>query len=258
MTLTWKRLGIGVIMVLALGAIFAFFGVYDTDALPFYKRYVFWTSTMAAGTAANIIVAPWVVNHLLRGRHIALQMLVIAALISLPVTVVLALFNAETAPQWTLKIWAIQYFYVIVISLMLVVGGYICLKAIGWIGAPPTPSETAPSEPAAIQPTQKFMERLPVKYRGAALYAISSEDHYLRVHTDRGEDLILMRLSDAMRELDGADGLQTHRSWWVARDGVAEINRDNGRQALILKSGASAPVSRSFSAAVKDAGFEGR
>lgn len=255
MTLTWKRLGIGVIMVLALGAVFAFFGVYDTDALPFYKRYVFWTSTMAAGTAANIIVAPWVVNDLLRGRHIALQLLVIAALISVPVTVVLALFNSETAHLWTLTIWAIQYFYVIVVSLLLVVGGYVCLKALGWIGAPPAPSEAAPSKPATISQTQKFMERLPIKYRGAALYAISSEDHYLRVHTDRGEDLILMRLSDAMRELDGADGLQTHRSWWVARDGVAEINRDNGKQALILKSGAIAPVSRSFASAVRDAGF---
>lgn len=255
MTLTWKRLGIGVIMVLALGAGFAFFGVYDTDALPFYKRYVFWTSTMATGTAANIIVAPWVVNHLLRGRGIALQLLVIAALISLPVTVVLALFNSETAHLWTLKIWAIQYFYVIVVSLVLVVGGYICLKAIGWIGAPPAPSETAPSEPSTISQTQKFMERLSINYRGGALYAISSEDHYLRVHTDRGEDLILMRLSDAMRELDGADGLQTHRSWWVARDGVAEVSRDNGKQALILKSGVAAPVSRSFASAVRDADF---
>lgn len=250
MTLTWKRLGIGVIVVLALGAIFAFFGVYDTDNMPFYKRYVFWTSTMATGMAANIIVVPWVVNDLLRGRSIALQMLVIAALISLPVTVVLALFNAETVHLWPLKIWALQYFYVIVVSLVLVVGGYVSLKAVGWIGA-----AHVPCAPAVIPPAQKFLERLPAKYRGAQLYAISSEDHYLRVHTSRGEELILMRLTDAMRELDGAEGLQTHRSWWVAHEGVGEINRDNGRQTLLLKSGAMAPVSRSFSGAVRAAGF---
>ena len=110
-----------------------------------------------------------------------------------------------------------------------------------------------PHEAAAPSPVPGFLERLPAKYRGAALYAVSSEDHYLRVHTDRGEELILMRLSDAMRELEGADGLQTHRSWWVARDGVAEVARENGRQKIVLKSGVEAPVSRSFAAEVKAA-----
>ncbi len=250
MTLTWKRLGIGVFVVLGLGALFAFFGVYNTDNLPFYKRYVFWTSTMATGTAANIIVVPWVVNHLLRGRGLALQLPVIAALISLPVLVVIALFDADGAKLWTLKILALQYVYVIAVSLVLVVGGYVCLKAVGWIGEAP-----GPCAPAVTPPTQKFLERLPIQYRGAKLYAISSEDHYLRVHTDRGEELILMRLTDAMRELNGAEGLQIHRSWWVAHEGVAEVKRDNGRQTLLLKSGAMAPVSRSFSSAVKEAGF---
>ena len=250
MTLTWKRLGIGVIVVLALGAIFAFFGVYNTDNLPFYKRYVFWTSTMAAGTAANIIVAPLVVNHLLRDCNLGLQLTVIAALISLPVMVVIALFDADGAQLWTLKVLALQYVYVIAVSLVLVVGGYVSLKAVGWIGA-----AHVPCAPAVIPPAQKFLERLPAKYRGAQLYAISSEDHYLRVHTSRGEELILMRLTDAMRELDGAEGLQIHRSWWVAHEGVGEIKRDNGRQTLLLKSGSMAPVSRSFSSAVKDAGF---
>ena len=51
----------------------------------------------------------------------------------------------------------------------------------------------------------------------AELYAIESEDHYLRVHTSAGQELILMRLADAVRELAGVEGLQTHRSWWVAR-----------------------------------------
>lgn len=46
------------------------------------------------------------------------------------------------------------------------------------------------------------------------------EDRYLRIHTDGGSDLILMRLRDAVGELAGADGLQVHRSFWVARAAV--------------------------------------
>src|SRR5690606_15189181 len=64
----------------------------------------------------------------------------------------------------------------------------------------------------------RFLTRLPHRLKGAAIRAVEAEDHYLRVHTDQGSDLILMRLSDAVKELEGLDGAQTHRSWWVARD----------------------------------------
>ena len=100
-----------------------------------------------------------------------------------------------------------------------------------------------------------FLQRLPVKYRGADLWAISSEDHYLRVHTDRGEEMILMRLADAIRELGEDNGLQTHRSWWVSRTGIRSARREGGRVLLELKSGEDVPVSRSYQPALKDAGL---
>ena len=70
---------------------------------------------------------------------------------------------------------------------------------------------------AADSPPARFPDRLPIKLRGAVIHAVQSEDHHLDVWTDRGSDLILMRLADAHRELDGLEGTQTHRSWWVAR-----------------------------------------
>ena len=38
-----------------------------------------------------------------------------------------------------------------------------------------------------------------------------------------------MRLSDAVEELEGLEGAQTHRSWWVARDAVRGVERGDGR-----------------------------
>jgi DNA-binding LytR/AlgR family response regulator len=64
-----------------------------------------------------------------------------------------------------------------------------------------------------------------------------------------------MRIADAIRELATLDGLQTHRSWWVARDGLADTARANGKLVLKLKSGAEAPVSRTYLKAVKDKGW---
>ena len=132
-----------------------------------------------------------------------------------------------------------------VISLIVTTGAYVLSEM--------TQKNTAAAEDA--NPVAGFLERLPVKYRTADLHAISSEDHYLRVHTSLGEELILMRLADAVRELDGAEGLQVHRSWWVAKSGVTDEKRVDGRRLLVLPSGTEVPVSRSYRGKAKDAGL---
>ncbi len=110
------------------------------------------------------------------------------------------------------------------------------------------------AEPGA-PPGQAFRDRLPPPMRVATVYAVESEDHYLRVHTSSGSTLILMRLGDAIRELAGVEGQQTHRSWWVAKEGVADATREKGRLMLKLKSGAEVPVSRTYASAVRAAGW---
>jgi DNA-binding LytR/AlgR family response regulator len=55
-----------------------------------------------------------------------------------------------------------------------------------------------------------------------------------------------MRLSDAVAELDGIEGAQVHRSWWVARDAIADAKRGDGRATLTLKDGSEVPVSRTY------------
>lgn len=123
---------------------------------------------------------------------------------------------------------------------------------------PPSARSFAPEEPPAPAQTTvaaKFLDRLPPKLREADLFGVESEDHYLRLHTSRGQDLILMRLSDALTELDGLEGAQTHRSWWVARDGFDSAHVTQGRALLRLKNGVEAPVSRTYAKALRLAGW---
>jgi hypothetical protein len=100
--------------------------------------------------------------------------------------------------------------------------------------------------PAEAAGPPKFLDRIPFKLRGGELWAVEAQDHYLRLHTSKGQDLILMRLADAIDELEGIEGAQVHRSWWVARDAVTEARRGDGRAVLTLKDGSEVPVSRTY------------
>ena len=80
-------------------------------------------------------------------------------------------------------------------------------------------------------------------------------DHYVEIHTDRGSELVLMRFGDALKELGGAEGMQVHRSHWIARAAVRKIVRRAGRTVAFLENGAEVPVSRRYARALSDANW---
>ena len=109
-------------------------------------------------------------------------------------------------------------------------------------------SETAANEPETAE--EWLVNKLAMPKRGR-LWAISSELHYLRVYTDVADDLVLMRLSDALERLQDTDGIQIHRSHWVARAGVRDLIKGSGNLEVELHNGARLPVSRPNAAAVR-------
>jgi len=112
-----------------------------------------------------------------------------------------------------------------------------------------------PAETHGGSTPPKFLERLPLKLRGAEVWAVEAEDHYLRLHTSKGQDLILMRLADAVSELEGIEGAQVHRSWWVARDAIVDAKRGDGRATLTLKDDSEVPVSRTYAGLLRERGW---
>lgn len=100
----------------------------------------------------------------------------------------------------------------------------------------------------------RFLERLPPAL-GSDLLALEMEDHYVRAHTLLGSDLILLRMRDAVAELEGLEGRQVHRSWWVARAAVEDVRRDGRNIRLVLENGIQAPVARANVRPLKDAGW---
>ncbi|MDE2355581.1 MAG: LytTR family transcriptional regulator DNA-binding domain-containing protein [Alphaproteobacteria bacterium] len=123
-------------------------------------------------------------------------------------------------------------------------------------GPPRAEARLADPPPTTTGPTGAgiFLDRLPARL-GRELLCLRMEDHYVRAHTTRGSDLILIPLKVAVAELEGVEGLQVHRSWWVARGAVAR-SRLRGRQVVLeLTNGLEAPVSRAAVARLKAAGW---
>ena len=88
------------------------------------------------------------------------------------------------------------------------------------------------------------------------MLSVTAEDHYLRlVLADGRKPLVLFRLSDALPELAAHDGLQVHRSAWVARRHVAGARRDGRRWRLVLAESSEQAVSETFLPAVRAAGW---
>ena len=131
-----------------------------------------------------------------------------------------------------------------------VAGAYTALRLRLAAGATTKPEPAAPPAPRRTA----FLSRLPGRL-GHDLMCLEMEDHYVRAHTAQGSDLILMRMRDAVAELDGLAGLQVHRSWWVAEAAVTGHKREGRQLSLVLKTGMEAPVARSAEAAVKAAGW---
>jgi hypothetical protein len=115
----------------------------------------------------------------------------------------------------------------------------------------PEPTSLALDEDAG---RLRFLARLPPRL-GRDLLCLQMEDHYVRAHTAAGSDLILIPLHQAVAELGGLEGLQVHRSWWVRRSAVVEVERDGRSVRLKLRNGVSAPVSRRAVAALKAAAW---
>jgi DNA-binding LytR/AlgR family response regulator len=57
--------------------------------------------------------------------------------------------------------------------------------------------------------------------RPSDVLCLQIEDHYVRVYTEGSSRLMLATLNQALMAVENADGMQVHRSWWVARKAVA-------------------------------------
>ncbi len=80
------------------------------------------------------------------------------------------------------------------------------------------------------------------KYPNAEILALRAQDHYVEIITSRGNELLRNSFASAVEEMYPCDGMQVHRSYWVARDAIYKIDRR--KLTIKLINGAEIPISR--------------
>lgn len=121
----------------------------------------------------------------------------------------------------------------------------------------PVPSPDASSVTSSPASEPRLSNRLPANLRGADIYALEAEEHYTKIHTNKGNAMLLMRFSDAIAEMDPQPGLQVHRSFWVSKSAVERVARVDQRWMIRLHGGLDIPVSRSYRVIVQTSGLLG-
>lgn len=215
------------------------------DALSVIDRLIYWAAvvflTYGTGTAVTGGLArqPWVRNMAFLPR-----VTIISVAVGLGVSVMLTAIDAVVLgdlPDGPAE-WLFSAVIALIISAVIV--------TLGSLAAMERPADDAPAthRPAII------LDRLPLDKRGP-LVSLSVQDHYVRIATTKGAAMVLMRLSDAIREAGDTPGLQVHRAHWVARASVVAARKTGETAILTLRDGTEIPVSRRYVPALRAAGL---
>jgi hypothetical protein len=224
----------------AAGLVLALAGPFGTDGVALTTRLAYWplliVATYGAAALVNTTLAP-VTRARPFWQDVVLTGLVAGAVVAI---IVLAVNRAAFG------IWPdrdeLPGFLGTLVAITLVVNAVV---ALGLRHGPTARDATGPPP---------ILHRLPL-YKRAPLVALSVEDHYVRIRTLKGEEMVLMRLADAMREVGDTPGAQVHRSHWVGFGQVRAARRDGDRALLTMAKGPDIPVSRANLPKIKEAGL---
>lgn len=267
----------GVVIGLAAAMVLAVVGAMNTGQATFGYRLLYWACVILPGSLLGIAIQTAVLAWGgLAGRRWT-EIAVVAVLVSVPHTFMVIVATALFFGIDAITPGVVGFFGLTVLMVALVLttinhlaavpapepflaaapDGAVCVTveapAAGDFHPPPEPQPAATSSLPALP--ELIAEKLPVRLRSARLIAIAAEDHYLRIHTDAGSDLVLMRMADACALLPETAGARVHRSWWAARSAAKGLMRQNGKAQLSLQGGLSVPVSRAMQATLREQGW---
>ena len=243
-----QRGGADLALLLAMGLFLGAVGPFGSEHLAPRQAYAYWVLCIVGGGLIGILID----ETLGRRAGVFWRRLLVTSVLMTPPTALWVLVSDRLvvgAPILASRYWPLLW------QVFLISVPVMAIRALVWrrpaavvqtrvVVAPPLPEAEA-----------AFRRRLSAKRRGARLIAVEADDHYLRVHTDAGAEMITLRFAVALDELSGAHGFQTHRSWWVAAEAVEGVRWRRGGGELRLAGGLAAPVSRSHAPTVKAAGW---
>ena len=238
---------------LVIGAALGWIGPFDThEAMTLPQRLAYWMISIPVIGLCTRFAIRTVMRHDRAGAWpLPARVAAAAAMAGFPASFIVLLLHGSLIGAMRFDAWGLIEVYV---TVTIVIG--LVAYPFSLLAAARRAAEAAPPAQrleAAVE-ASPFLRRLPPKL-GTELLSLGAEDHYIRVTTALGSDLILCRLSDAIAELGPSGGQRVHRSYWVAQGAVASVERKDGRTVLLLTNGETVPVSQSYVPSLKAAGW---
>ena len=244
------------------GLEFGLIGPFGSYASNVFTRIAYWTGLFWIG---SLVLWPCVVAALLIGPRRGFPPIFSAAAAVLVACMPLAALGAAgTYLFWPVRASGMRtlewYGLTIIVALP-------AISALVWLelrkasifqerlGSAPTGEPKLLAGGGAMSIDTAGASPLPDHVLAAAL-CLQMEDHHVRVHTLGRSYLhfaVMRQVVDAMDEQQ--EGLQVHRSWWVARNAVQGWHKEDRSVVLILSNGLHVPVARNRVATLRAEGW---
>ncbi|SIN60632.1 transcriptional regulator, LytTR family [Parasphingorhabdus marina DSM 22363] len=256
-----QRLSVELLVIAGIGLILGLLGPFGTYPMPLPLRLLYWVGFILVGYAIFRPItraAGWLHEQSRIPLPVAIAIAVAVAALPLTILIGFAISGMRWGTYLTGSAFGLLYLQCAGVG----VGIFLLMRLIfpaddARTATAPVPASGAVTNdmPASSKmPRTRLLDRLPAGFPESIL-ALGVEDHYVRVHSADRSEMLLMRLSDAIAEMEGVTGAQTHRSWWVAEDAVKTIRRDGRNLRLVLQNGLEVPVSRTSVAKLKQLGW---
>ena len=257
-----RKIAIESFLMIVAGIILALIGPFGSYELPLVQRLILWPLMVLCGYpifGGLGAVARWLAEAVRIPYAVTVALGLIVG--SMPMTLLVMLLWRRASIDQALQspLLGAIYLQVLVIGVIIHTAMYLLFRPaadpepLASLAPSPTPHPvaTATDESTAATTTPT----LPLPPGFGPVRALKGEDHYVRVIGDGREELILMRMRDAIDRLDTPDGLRVHRSWWVTPAAIAAVRRDGRSAVITLTGGQEVPVSRDMMPSLRAAGW---
>lgn len=226
----WEAKAAVFLCLIAIFSVLGPFGSYET--MTFAERFTYWTTVLTGiGFFMHVFMTMALQSHRIAKWPGVAKIAIGSIVAAIPGAAIVEFANEVFRPSG-IEFSGLARTWMQVSIIGIVVG---IVEYLDW-----RPTKLSP-EPVLTQMHKRLPDAL-----GTDIVSMSMQDHYIEVTTKLGSELILMRFTDALQEVQGLPGLRTHRSHWVALAHAQSISRKGNKHFVTLSDGRKLAVSATY------------
>lgn len=229
--ISWEKKALVFFVALAVLTFLGPFGSYESMDFP--TRFVYWSALMiGVGFFMHVSMTTALSTPYLGKLPQFVRIGVGSVVAGLPGAAVVIFVN--------------EVFWPVTITLTRIGSIWMQVALVGYVIGVVEYMQWGPTKNVEEKPkTTDFHKRLSASEK-AEIISFSMQDHYVAVTTSEGSEMVLIRMSDAIKEVSAIAGARIHRSHWIAKSHLHNIEKDKARHLAVLSDGRKLPISNTY------------